>query len=83
MATQAELTASLKEVAASQRKTISEIGTLQGTITELNQKVVVLEQAVANGAANEELAAIVEEVKALALQADEQIPDVVVIPPPS
>lgn len=77
MGTQTEAAATLRAVAESQKKTIAEIGVLQVTVTNLNQKIIVLEQVVANGEANPELEQAVADVKNLAQLADDQIPDVV------
>lgn len=77
MATQAELAQTLRDVSAQQQKTITEIQTLQGSVTTLNEKVAELEAVIAEGGTiTPELTEAVAEVKRLAQLVDEQIPDV-------
>lgn len=80
MVTQAEHAQALREVANQQRKTIGEIGTLQTTITSLNSKVEELQKQLddigAGGELTQEVLDAFAEVKSLAQQADDEIPDV-------
>jgi hypothetical protein len=80
MVTQAEHAQALREVATQQRKTIGEIGTLQTTVTSLNTKVDELQKQLddigAGGELTQEVIDAFAEVKTLAQQADDEIPDV-------
>lgn len=77
MSTQAEQAQVLRNVLAQQQKTQAEIGTLQGSVDTLNQKITDLEAQVASGGdASQELIDAVAAVKAQAQIVDDQIPDV-------
>ncbi len=84
MATQAEVIALLNTAAEKQTKTIGEIATLQGTVTDLNEKVAELNQIIAGMGtdASPELLAAAQRVSDLATQVDDQIPDVLPVPTP-
>lgn len=80
MATQAEVTATLKTAAGQQKKTIEEIKAAQAAMDALNAKIVELQAIItAGGDASPELVEAANEVAALAHTADEALPD---IPPP-
>lgn len=83
MKTQAEIIQQLKDAAVRQAKTIAEIGVVQGTVTELNAKVVELQALIEAAGTNvsQELVDAAQAVADLATQADDQLPDVSVIPP--
>jgi hypothetical protein len=83
MANEAEIIAKLKSAASKQEKTIAEIGTLQGTVTELRAEIVTLKDLLAvGGEVTPELVAAADRVEVLAGQADDQIPDLQPIPTP-
>lgn len=82
MATQAEVTATLKTAAGQQKKTIEEIKGAQVAMDALNAKIVELQALITSGTggdASPELVEAANEVAALAHTADEALPD---IPPP-
>lgn len=82
MATQAELAADLKAVLEQQKKTGTEIATLQASVDAQTQKIKELEELVAaGGEISQELVDAVAAVKAQAQVIDDQIPDAPVVPP--
>lgn len=82
MATQAELVADLKEAAARQKQTIIDIASVQTNVDALKAKIVELEALVAaGGAIGQELIDGVAEVKSLAQQTDDSIPNPPPVPP--
>lgn len=81
MATQAELTQTLKDVLAQQQKTAAEIQSVQAGVDELKTKIAELEAIIAAGEANPELADAVAAVKAQAQTVDDLIPDLPAPPP--
>jgi hypothetical protein len=81
MATREEVIATLQRAATKQEKTIAEIGTLQGTVTELKAEIVTLKDLIAQGGEiTQDLVDAANRVEILAGQADEQIPDVEPVP---
>jgi translation initiation factor 1 (eIF-1/SUI1) len=82
MATQAELAADLKLVADQQRKTLGEIAAVQVSVNTLKNKITELEAIIAaGGTIGDELFNAVAEVKSLAQQVDDSIPDAPATPP--
>lgn len=76
MATSAELTADLKEASARQKQTLIDIASVQTNVDSLKAKIVELEALIAaGGAIGQELVDAVAEVKSLAQQADDSIPN--------
>ena len=80
MATQAEITKTLKDVLAQQQKTAGEIAGLQTATNDLKQKITDLEKVIADGTVTPELEEAVAAVKAQAQVVDDAIPDVPVEP---
>lgn len=84
MASQAELAADLKGVLERQKKTSTEIATLQASVDAQTVKIAELEALVAaGGTISQELVDAVAAVKAQAQLIDDQIPDVVTPPNPA
>lgn len=76
MATQKELTDSLNEVLAQQKKTVTEIKSVQASVDTLKAKIVELEAIIeAGGTVTPELEQAVAAVKAQAQVVDDTIPD--------
>lgn len=80
MATQVELIETLRQVNEQQKKTVTEIVALQGSVDLLNQRIAELEAIIAGGAVSQELADAVQAVKDQAQIVDDQIPDVTPAP---
>lgn len=81
MATQAELTQTLKDVVVQQQKTASEIKAVQASVDELKAKIAELESVIASGEVNPDLSEAVAAVKAQAQTVDDLIPDLPTPPP--
>jgi methyl-accepting chemotaxis protein len=84
MAEIAVVTSSLKEAVASIKQVNIDIADTQTKITALNVKITELEAAIAAGGTGvpQEVADLAEEVKTLAKQADEALPNPVAAPAP-
>lgn len=82
MATQAEIIADLKTAIVSLKQVNLDTKDVQTTVNDLKTKITELEVLVANGGSiTPELVEAVAEVKALAQTADDNIPNVVPVPP--
>jgi outer membrane murein-binding lipoprotein Lpp len=80
-ATEAQVIAALNDAKASLQKTASEIPTLQAKVDELTAKVDQLQNIIdAGGTISAELVSVANDVKALAAQVDDLIPDAPVVP---
>lgn len=80
MATEVELIETLRQVNEQQKKTVTEIVALQGSVDLLNQRIAELEAIIAGGSVSQELADAVQAVKDQAQIVDDQIPDVTPVP---
>lgn len=84
MATQAELVADIKAATEQLKKVDGEVKTLQGSVDTLKTKVAELEAIIAQGGTiGQELVDAVAELKAQVQVVDDNVPDVVVPPPPT
>lgn len=87
MATQSEVAAQLRAAAVQQQKTITEIQSVQTTVTSLQTEVARLNEIIAGigtgGAVTQELVDSANEVTRLSQLADDQIPDLPVVIPPT
>lgn len=82
MSTQKQLVADLVTIGEQLKKTITEIRSVQGTVTDLHTKIDELEAVIAaGGEASQSLIDAVAAVKAQAQLVDEQIPDLPTLPP--
>jgi seryl-tRNA synthetase len=83
MAKSQEVIDTLNAVAEKQKKTIAEIQSLQSATNDLKAKIAELEEQVTNGDIPQEVVDKVAEVKKLADQVDDEIPDVTPVEVPA
>ena len=82
MATQAEVIAVLKSARDSLKQVNLDVADTSIKLGELTNKITQLEVAIANGVVGQDLVDLAAEVKTLAGQADDALPNPVVVPPP-